>query len=214
MKKLMGFICALACIQHFYANELHTAITNNDLQKLKKALYFASKSRTLQNIINEEDICGYTPLTLAITYNKIEMVKVLLLYNANIDKKTQSGFSLYYTPIELSLSLESSNKQIIELLLEAGANITSSAFKFCDIYIYDILIILKGIQDFFLRQKSFKNCLEIRIFHDFENHIPIPPSILNPILSLIISDKMLFEFYNDIITDKSIPMNSSAYGAD
>lgn len=87
MKKIFLIFAILATIHQLYANPLHTAILNNDLQDLKKILYISSKSRILFTLINEKNNTGSTPLHLAVNSQNIEMVKTLLIHSGSIDTK-------------------------------------------------------------------------------------------------------------------------------
>ena len=64
-----------------------------------------------------ESILEATPLTYACEKNSIEAVKYLLMREADVNL----GCSLYGTP--LSASVRTGNKELIQLLLDAGATI-------------------------------------------------------------------------------------------
>ncbi|MCA9507011.1 MAG: ankyrin repeat domain-containing protein [Myxococcales bacterium] len=92
-------------------SHLFESIENYDVQAIEAAL---SKGVDV-NCINKD---GYTPLQMAAKKGSLEIVRLLLNHNANIDAKSKYGSALY---------LASANKylEICSLLLESGAKVIS-----------------------------------------------------------------------------------------
>ena len=72
------------------------------------------------NLVGAKDFEGYTPLHLAVYYNRKEVVKYLLAGGANVNAKCRFGF----TP--LHMAAEGASKEITELLLARGADVNAS----------------------------------------------------------------------------------------
>ena len=71
-----------------------------------------------QEVINQKDPYGFSPLHFAVSNNSPQKVELLLNLGANVNAKSHYGF----TPIFHAVS-QTGDLKIVNLLLEAGANV-------------------------------------------------------------------------------------------
>ena len=72
---------------------------------------------------NHEDLFGNKPLFAAIAYNKVKIAKKLVsIETLNLDSKNKKGYTY------LSYAVERNRKEIIELLLEKGADVNETFY--------------------------------------------------------------------------------------
>ncbi|ELT88757.1 hypothetical protein CAPTEDRAFT_70103, partial [Capitella teleta] len=77
------------------------------------------------NIANQD---GYTPLHSACNLENVEMVKMLLVMGAEIDKRDKQGRTALQTALAVSHpSSELTLKRIVEILVAKGANVNVKA---------------------------------------------------------------------------------------
>ncbi|XP_023344591.1 uncharacterized protein LOC111713856 isoform X4 [Eurytemora carolleeae] len=81
------------------------------------------------NEINSENVAGWTPLHVAVNLNKPEVVEVLLKHGALVNKVNRFKNSPLHLAVKKNVSKDSrmldSNLNVIQLLLEAGADRTA-----------------------------------------------------------------------------------------
>jgi ankyrin repeat protein len=112
-------------------NELKTACFNPIIIALAIQGFNDLIEKALNNGVDIEtqNCSGKSPLVEATTYGNIQTVKLLLEYNADIENK--NGHELPLTQAASCIFKKGENNtSIIELLLNAGANINAQEFSF------------------------------------------------------------------------------------
>lgn len=91
-------------------NEMFLSVINNDYNSLEILL----KTGLSPNVQNE---LGDTPIILAILYDQIEMIRMLLYYDANINIKNKFGKDANYYAKIYKYDLQMSNRGKFNSLL-------------------------------------------------------------------------------------------------
>jgi ankyrin len=105
------------------SSAFHLACTTGDTDVIKTLLDLASCNPKLARLIDqkEEDAHEQTPLQIAILWDKVKVVKVLLTRGANLEIKNARG----QTALHIAAGGDDmENKLHTELLLSSGANIS------------------------------------------------------------------------------------------
>ena len=96
-----------------YADEIHKAVRDGNLEKVKGLLINDS---TLVNIKDEK---GYTPLHIASELNNLEIAKILIGYHADVNAVMND------LNIPLQLTVFHNQKEMAQLLVDSGSDINS-----------------------------------------------------------------------------------------
>lgn len=105
------------CMSGFEEKELRLAIDKSDVERIRDMVEWGV------NVLSESGSFTRTPLSFAITYNKLDVVKLLIHYGADIQTKDRWGD----TP--LISAINNDEFEIAKELVFAGANICASAFQ-------------------------------------------------------------------------------------
>ena len=105
---LVGMAIAIFISSTLQAAEIHNAITQNNLARIKELVRDDSKN------VNINSSIGWTPMLCALFYQRVEIVEYLLSKNADLNSSSGS---------ELTYAVERRGKDMVEKLLAAGANV-------------------------------------------------------------------------------------------
>jgi ankyrin repeat protein len=98
-----------------HAAVIHEAAAKGDVATVE------AKLKDDPDWIDETDGEGRTPLQLAAENGRLEVAKLLLARNANVNARIERGWKAGCTP--LFLAIEGNHKEMIELLLSHGAEV-------------------------------------------------------------------------------------------
>ena len=108
------------------SQDIIDAVNNNDEDELQSALERAKQSKDpnfSQKLANTTVQHGYSMLHIAIWKNNARLAKVLLYYRANVEAKTEWGF----TPLHEVARCEETNdrQEILEMLVNRNADVNA-----------------------------------------------------------------------------------------
>ncbi len=127
---LLVFFCFIF-LQSIPAGDLMTKVMENDLEGVKELLDAGA------DINQRDERTGSTPLMMACSYRGYtEMVKLLLSYNPKVDiQEKVNGYTALIAAARVS-------KEVVELLIDKGADIHIKGFDGTDAFIASITGVL------------------------------------------------------------------------
>ena len=98
-------------------SKLYIASLNNDIEEVKRILQIAKLSGILANVINQRNSLNITPLFPSSYFGHVNIVKLLLLNNADVNAADVDGD----TP--LFAASRENQLEVVKLLLKANADV-------------------------------------------------------------------------------------------
>jgi len=113
--RFIAFLLVLSWGNFALAAEIHEAVKNNDLVKVKTLI------KGNPDLVFSKDDDGFTPLHLAAANGYMEMAEFLLANKADVHSKDNSGS----TPLHQAATAEAQNADLLEILIARKSDVNA-----------------------------------------------------------------------------------------